>query len=459
MSLEVATVVEDAVEYSFAVEYHGPPITRELPRAVPINVDRIPVASVVSPPPFPDRLSLPVVQPISAADIIGKKLNAKDLKLSSSSAELLTVSPTSVIAFESQNHEVSEGSYSKELGLGTETSVSPSSVNNALAESEPENHDGNGVCALSGELSSDFECCNRGDALNGVNERGYSSISHDLSCEFVGGVGSSGALESSDSFDKSREFSGSLRKSRLSSAYKESLDFNHSNRTDWESNESVLSVDYLSSRVSSRKFGDQNHDSGGDLRRGPVVTFCDIESDDGNLNEDFSRSEPEIVRMKKEPATKVRKGACYRCLKGNRFTEKEVCMVCDAKYCTNCVLRAMGSMPEGRKCVTCIGYPISESKRVSLGKCSRMLKRLLNDLEVKQIMKAEKFCEVNQLPPEYICVNGRPLYHDELVMLQNCPNPPKKLKPGNYWYDKVSGLWGKVSSDDNLNVLAMKFQF
>lgn len=442
MSLEVAIVVEDAVEYSFAMEYHGPPITRELPRAVPINVDRIPVAAVVSPLPFSDSLSLPVVQPISAADIIGKKLS-KDLKLSSSSAELLTVSPTSVIAFESQNNEVSEGSYSKELGLGTETSVSPSSVNNALAEREPENRSSNDICALSGELSSDFECCNRDDGLNGVNERGYSSISHDHSCELVSGVGSSGALGSSDSFEKSRDFSGSLRKSRLSSAYKESLDFNESNRTDWESNESVLSVDYLSSRVSSRKFGDGNHESAGDVRRAPVVTFCDIESDDEYLNEEFSRSEPEVVRAKKEPAAKVRKGACYRCLKGNRFTEKEVCMVCDAKYCTSCVLRAMGSMPEGRKCVTCIGYPISEPKRGSLGKCSRMLKRLLNDLEVKQIMKAEKFCEVNQLPPEYICVNGRPLYHDELVMLQSSPNPPKKLKPGNYWYDKVSGLWGK----------------
>ncbi|KAL1556987.1 extra-large guanine nucleotide-binding protein 1-like [Salvia divinorum] len=425
--------VEDAVEYSFAMEYHGPPITRELPRALPINVDRIPVASVVSPLPFSDSVSLPVVQPISAADIIGKKLT-KDFKLSSSAAELLTVSPTSVIAFESQNNEVSEGSYSKE----TESSVSPSSVNNASLESETENRNSNDICTLSGELSSDFECCNRNDVLSGVNERGYSSISHD---EFVGGVGSSGALESSDSFDKSRKFSGSLRKS---SAYEESLDFNESNRTDWESNESVLSVDCLSSRVSSRKFGDENQDSGGgDVRRTPVVTFCDIESDDENVNEDYSHSRPEVVRMKKEPVAKVRKGACYRCMKGSRFTEKEVCMVCDAKYCTNCVLRAMGSMPEGRKCVTCIGYPISESKRISLGKCSRTLKRLLNDLEVKQVMKAEKFCEVNQLSPEYICVNGRPLYHDELVMLQSCPNPPKKLKPGNYWYDKVSGLWGK----------------
>ncbi|KAG8384488.1 hypothetical protein BUALT_Bualt04G0122900 [Buddleja alternifolia] len=440
--MEVATVVEDAVEYSFAMEYHGPPITRELPRAVPINVDRIPVASVVATPSFSDRLSLPVVQPISATDILSKK-PPKDLELCSSPAELLTVSPTSVIAFESRNNEVSEDSYSKELGLGTETTVSPSSVSNAFEVREPESCHGNDVCALSGELSSDFECCNGDGEVNGVKEMRCSSISLDHSCEFVGGLESSGALEASDSFEKSREFSGSLCKSRLSSGFKESVDFNESNRTDWASNESVLSMDYLSSRVSSRKFGDVNNESGCDVRRAPVVTFCDIESDDGNTNEEFSRSEPEVVRAKKEPAIKVRKGACYRCLKGNRFTEKEVCMVCDAKYCTNCVLRAMGSMPEGRKCVTCIGYPIEESKRDLLGKCSRMLKRLLNDLEVRQIMKAEKLCEMNQLPPEYICVNGRPLYHEELIILQSCINPPKKLKPGNYWYDKVSGLWGK----------------
>ncbi|GER30825.1 guanine nucleotide-binding protein alpha-2subunit [Striga asiatica] len=430
MSPEAATAAADAAEYSFALEYHGPPVTRELPRAVPINVDRIPVAAVVSPRPYTDSFSLPVVQPISAKDIIGKKLS-KDLKLSSSSSELLTVSPTSVITFDSRNNEASEGSYSKELGLGTETSVSPSSIH----ERNPENCLNNDACASSGELTSDFECCNRDGGLD---------TSRDLSCEFIGGIESSGALGSSYSFEKSGEFSGSLRKSRLSIGYKESMDFNESNRTDWESNNSVLSVDYLSSRISSSKFGEKNRESNCDARRAPAVTFCDIESDDENTIDEFTRVvEPEVVRARKEPAVRVKKGACYRCLKGNRFTEKEVCMVCDAKYCSNCVLRAMGSMPEGRKCVTCIGYPIDESKRAYLGKCSRMLKRLLNDLEVKQIMKAEKLCEMNQLPPEYICVNGRPLYPEELIVLQSCSNPPKKLKPGNYWYDKVSGLWGK----------------
>ncbi|KAM2546461.1 hypothetical protein TB1_017880 [Malus domestica] len=365
---------DDGAQYSFAIEYKGPAVSYDLPRAVPINVDRIPVAAVVGGVALPEKLTLPVVQPVLAPATFSKELKASNS----------TVSPTSVFDRGTED-------YTKELE-GSESTVSRTSVI-GFEETGVESVAG---CALSGELSSSGPS----EFSNGLNNR---------SGEFSDVIGDG----------------------------KESVDFNSdSNRPepelDWVSTESVLSLDYPSSRVSSSKALDY------DARRPPVVTFRDIESDDG-ADED----EAEVVQAKREPQSKGKKKACYRCLKGTRFTEKEVCIVCDAKYCSSCVLRAMGSMPEGRKCVACIGFPIEESKRGSLGKCSRMLKRLLNDLEVRQVMKSEKFCEANQLPPDYICVNGQPLCHEELVLLQTCPNPPKKLKPGNYWYDKVSGLWGK----------------
>ena len=146
----------------------------------------------------------------------------------------------------------------------------------------------------------------------------------------------------------------------------------------------------------------------------------------------------------------MKKGVCYRCFKGNQFMEKEACIVCGAKYCYDCVLRAMGSMPEGRKCVTCIGFRIREARRGMLGKCSRLLKRLLTDLELKSVMNAEMLCEVNQVPPELVFVNGETLSKRELFRLRYCKYPPKKLRPGYYWYDKYSGFWGKVSTKNLL---------
>ncbi|CAF2147033.1 unnamed protein product [Brassica napus] len=196
-----------------------------------------------------------------------------------------------------------------------------------------------------------------------------------------------------------------------------------------------------SGEVIEESEGDDCSDDG----QGNRVRF-DVPSEGNGCDESFYNSDEESIAAAATPVAerKGKKGSCYRCLMGNRFTEKELCIVCCAKYCSNCVRRAMGAMPEGRKCQTCIGFGIAEDNRKSLGKCSRMLKRVLTDSELKQVMQAEISCKVNQLPSRLIAVNGKGLDEEELYMLQTCPNPPKKLKPGEYWYDKVAGYWGKV---------------
>lgn len=174
------------------------------------------------------------------------------------------------------------------------------------------------------------------------------------------------------------------------------------------------------------------------------VTLGDHESDVVVFGQEESMYSNEgVVRERPVPKRPPKKGMCYHCHKGNRFTEKEACIVCDAKYCCHCIRKAMGSMPEGRKCLTCIGFPIDDSKRKMLGKSSWVLRGWLKKEEVRQIMEAELSCPANQLPPNCILVNGRPLCMEELTLLLSCRYPPRNLKPGSYWYDRVSGFWGK----------------
>ncbi|KAI9180038.1 hypothetical protein LWI28_000515 [Acer negundo] len=379
-------------EYSFAIEYSGP-VSNNIPRVLPIVFDQIPVAAPVTSFSLSSESSLPVVQPIE------RHKRLKEPKLSSESFNGPCVSRESSTRVDSSD---ALGSPLRQLGQ-------------KIPVAAP---------VASSSLSSDSSCTAGDECMPTVSEV----------------VGGSCKQESSHCHDTSHD------DVELPNNSQEGADagfHDYMNPANSESTESGLSSRSLSSEVFSCKEEYCNsEETRGHVKRPSAVTFLEPDTSDTVYEESVdSVAESNDVRPKAERNGK--KGSCYRCSKGNRFTTKEACIVCGAKYCHNCVVRAMGSMPEGRKCVPCIGHRIDEANRGNLGKSSWMLKQLLNDMEVKQIMRSEISCLVNQLPPEQVYVNDEPLSPKQLVILQGCPNPPKKLTPGSYWYDKVSGLWGK----------------
>ncbi|KAG6761470.1 hypothetical protein POTOM_034692 [Populus tomentosa] len=374
----------NSFEFSFAVVYSGPLVTHDVPRAVPVDLKQIPVASpVIGSGSLTSDVSLPVVQPIVKSN---RKLSKKPNLVSD-----------------------------RTVCLDTDAVMN-----------------GNGMpCEASG-----------------VDDSSASHSANDDECrpKLSDGIRSSGRLDFRNGSVGSGELPGSLEVSELpdGNEYAGQDSREYMNPTNYESIESESSHSN-SSEIFSCQEEDHNEEAPGHARKTSIVTFRDPESNDVVDNESDVHDTDSSVPGRHIAVRPGKKGTCYRCMKGSRLTEKEVCIVCGAKYCSNCVIRAMGSMPEGRKCVTCIGQRIDESRRKNLGKCSRMLKHLFPVVEVKQIMDSERSCVVNQLPPELIYVNRKRLSKQELFLLQTCPHPPKKLKPGYYWYDKVSGFWGKLA--------------
>ncbi|KAK1626167.1 hypothetical protein QYE76_000482 [Lolium multiflorum] len=320
-----AVAVAGADDYTFAAEYEGPPLPYSLPRAIPLDLSRIPLAALSSESDDTSDDPLPVVRPLTPSSLCSAIQQAPPPR---SSAGPVADSPTSVI----ENHHAA-AHHSAEL---------PSSP------SDDEEHDA-----------------------------GVPSVPHQPTVSFA-------------------ETSGSLL---------QSTDEEEDYEEDDEAPSSPLPHRHPTTAAAARSSG--------------------------------ALSPPHL------DVPNPRSG-CYRCGKrGGIWGGTESCLACGARYCASCVLRAMGSMPEGRKCLPCIGRPVAESRRGALGRGSRVLRRLLSAAEVDLVMRSERQCAANQLRPEDVYVNGARLVPEELAALQGCPCPPARLRPGFYWYDKVSGFWGK----------------
>lgn len=415
-----------SIEYSFALEYKGPPVDRSLPRAVPLDVDRIPTAHVAA-EVLPSKLSFPVVQPIANSNPRESDLEPRRVSDSAASSTSSLRQGTGDMEEGGLDGPSCRGGGSRHERVDSKARVEIMSAVDGGTTTTRDNK-GPALCSRSSIKSS------------------------------PDGVDSSGSLGFSDSRDHSHELSGSSDMVETPFDCKEVEQGlqNYMNPANWNSTDpsTAATPQPFSAEVScSEQEEPEVSDNDGCLqhrKNRTSVTFLEPESSHSVLMEEAaegsSASEVNgIIRPEKRrvPEKVVKKGLCHRCLKGNILTDKEVCLACGAKYCCNCIVREMGSMPEGRKCLSCIGHPIDESKRKMLGKCSRLLKKLLSEDEVNQIMHAEVYCIANQLPPERVCVNGKTLDHEELFLLQTCQIPPKSLKPGNYWYDRVSGFWGK----------------
>ncbi|KAL5224451.1 hypothetical protein ABZP36_011090 [Zizania latifolia] len=349
-------------DYSFAAEYDGPPLPYSLPRAIPLDLSRIPLASLSSSsPPPPTASPLPVVRPLTPSSLC--------------------------------------------------SAIHGQRARPAAAQSSSAGVGGTPACAAAV------------DSPTSVIENHHAALHH------------SAELPSSHSDDEDADeddYGGGHRAALPSKA-----------------NQPVVTFAETSGSLLQSSEDEEEEDE---------------EDADEALPHPSARSSGSLSPAHFDLAHRmgaVKSRGCFRCGKGSGFWgrgDKEACLACGARYCAGCLLRAMGSMPEGRKCLGCIGRPVVESRRDSLGRGSRVLRRLFSVAEVELIMRSERECAANQLRPEDVYVNGTKLSPEELVVLQGCQCPPSKLRPGFYWYDKVSGFWGKEGHkphciiSSNLNV-------